>query len=103
MWNSIGDKYDVSRHDDQKRPRKFKSNPIILILLLLCFVVSTFRFYALTDGTWIGRYLPIIVYCISAVLCAVMLLLKWKRNEKEFDILLFVSFLCFLLFVYLFL
>jgi len=98
---TFGDKYDIIRHDDAEYPRKIKSNTIVIVLIIATFLVNTFSDRLLPD-TKFSTYFPFGLSLASALACLVLYWLKWRKNNKEQDVILFVAIVLFLLGSYLF-
>lgn len=92
MWRSLGDKWDLVRHDNEKSPRKIKTNIVMIIVLVVSFILGSYTFneYMQPLGTFY-RYIPFIIDILAVLLCCVLAVLKWIKNDKEIDMLLLAA------------
>lgn len=102
MWKSIGDKFEIEPHNEQKHPRKIRTNVFVLVILILAFIVtrSVFREKAIA---WIGstevyNSIIMIVYALCIIATILLFLMKYIKNKHEVDIGLVVLF-CILVFI----
>lgn len=88
LWKSFGDKIDIVPHDNDKRPRKIKTNILSVSLLIVLYIAGSVVFFQLRTENMFLRYLPAVLGCAAIIITCVFMLLKWKKNNGEFDIAL---------------
>ncbi len=103
MWKSIGDKFEIEPHDEQKHPRKVKTNTYLLFILILVFVSTRYTFREKMIGL-IGNAdiynMVILAICGVCFLLTLMLFLfKYFKNKKEIDLFLLCISIFLLLFI----
>jgi len=100
MWRSLGDKYDIVPHNNKERPRQFKSNVIIIIILVILYLSGSLIFIHIRPEASFYYYIPSVLGCLAFVTGSVLLFLKWKRNNKELDISLLIATIIFAAYAY---
>ncbi|MDE5638941.1 MAG: hypothetical protein K2I47_03995, partial [Odoribacter sp.] len=98
MWKSIGDKFEIEPHDEQKHPRKVKTNTYLLFILILLFLITRYTVREKVIG-WIGTAdlydkVVLAICYISTVSIGILFLLKYIKNSYEIDVALIIIFLC---------
>ncbi len=97
MWISLGDKFDLEKHNSKQHPRKIQTNRIALVILVICFLANSYTVnHMITKYTNSAHIALIIQYTICAISIGYVLLLlamKYLKNHKEIDMAL----LCFLI------
>lgn len=91
MWKSIGDKFEIRTHNNDDSIRKMRTNGYTIILLTLILIVSrsSFDIYIITEyETDVLRIIKICAYSITAITSFILLIMKYTKNYKEFDLLL---------------
>ncbi len=101
MWKSIGDKFEIEPHDEQKHPRKIKTNAYLLFILILIFLITRYTFREKMIE-WIGSAevydIFMLAICgICTILIGILFLLKYIKNKREVDVGLIIAFFMFLL------
>lgn len=94
MWKSWGDNFEISRYNEEKRPRKLKR---VGIYILISFVLYGLSWGSITihlkPEASFYYYFPSIIALCSVALSWGLFYLKWKKNDGECDLaLIFVSF-----------
>lgn len=100
MWKSLGDKTDIERHDEQRHPRRVRTNVPAIIILIVGFAVNSYTGSELI-ARWTGSmetYFTIQRIVCATSIAASLLLAGWKfrRNDREVDVMLLVLALLFL-------
>lgn len=85
MWYSLGDKYEIVK---EKKQRKFNSTIPSLIVLCCLFVANSWIFEKSLPSSAFYNSIPIIVAIAAMTASLVMLIIKYKKNNKELDLLL---------------
>lgn len=101
MWYSFKDKWDIVPHDERKHSRKFKrSNVVLLPTLLVVFIAGTFTFSQAVEHIPYASYIPFATAILAVIICIVLMILKWVKNDREFDFFLFVASILFAFLIY---
>ena len=96
MWYSIGDKYEIIKHNNANKPRRFRSNILMLLSLTALFLVhlSIFEIFIISISSPVFfYYLTMIVGITAMITSIVILILKYIKNNKEFDMLVMATFI----------
>lgn len=100
MWKSIGDKWDLNKHDEGKNPRKFRTNGIMIAILIILYLAGSIIFMHVRPEAMFYYYIPAILGALATVASGVMLWLKWKKNNQELDIWLIAAIVVFIFYTY---
>lgn len=101
MWKSWGDKFEIRSYDPLKRPRKVKNvNRYILILAIVCLLSMILVDVVIKPDGCFYAYIPTIAAACSVVVCVGLFLLKWWRNDEEYDLALILVSLVFVWMAY---
>lgn len=96
MWKSWGDKYEIIPYDAEKRPRKLKKvKYIVAILPFVCLLPLL-----IIQRPVFNLYISSLLALLSAIVCLVLFLLKWIKNDKECDFSLMTMFVLFVFWTY---
>lgn len=87
MWKSLGDKYDIVKHKNDKNPRRIKTNALLLVLMPSVVLLPSFTTLFINDAVNL-YYVRLGVGVVVTLLLAIMLLVKYLRNNEEVDFLI---------------
>lgn len=89
MWKSWGDKYKIISYDETKRPRKIRNVrfPIVGLAFLYMLSLGSITIHIKPEAAFY-YYIPSLIGACAALGCLVLFYLKWKKNDRECDLLL---------------
>ncbi len=97
MWISLGDKFDLEKHNSKRHPRKIQTNRIALLILVICFLANSYTvnhtIIKYTNSAHIALIIQYTICAISIGYVVLLLAVKYLKNNQEIDIAL----LCFLI------
>lgn len=89
MWISLGDKFDLEKHDSKRHPRKIQTNRIALFILVICFLANSYTInHTIIKSAHIALIIQYTICAISIGYVILLLTMKYLRNHKEIDIAL---------------
>lgn len=92
MWKSIGDRFDIEPHNNQRHPRRIKTNIFVVCILILTFVVSSFtvreKLIALIGSAEVYDGIRMGVYILSLIATLLLIMIKYLKNNHEIDVVL---------------
>lgn len=104
MWKSIGDRFDIEPHNQQKHPRRIKTNVFTVCILIFTFVISSFtvreKSIALIGSAEVYDGIRMGVYILSLIATLLLITVKYLKNDREIDVvLIFLMIILILIFV----
>ncbi len=93
MWYSIGDKYQVIRHDNGRYERRFNAFIPAVLIIAGVFLVNSYTFTTWFENDGLMSGIRLAVNVLATVSSALVAILKYLKNNKEIDLLIVFLFI----------